>query len=41
VKTFQPTLLYENTSGYELGPISRDEKWLAFEKPNTTSDSDI
>jgi dipeptidyl aminopeptidase/acylaminoacyl peptidase len=41
VKTFQPTLLYENTSGYELGSISRDEKWLAFSKPNTTSDSDI
>jgi dipeptidyl aminopeptidase/acylaminoacyl peptidase len=41
VKTFQSTLLYENTAGYELGSISRDEKWLAFEKPNTTSDSDI
>ena len=41
VKTFQPTLLYENTTGYELGSISRDEKWLAFKKPNTTADSDI
>jgi dipeptidyl aminopeptidase/acylaminoacyl peptidase len=41
VKTFKPTLLYENTSGYQLGAISRDEKWIAFSKPNTTSDSDI
>ena len=41
VKTFQPTLLYENTTGYELGSVSRDEKWLAFKKPNTTADSDI
>jgi len=41
VKGFKPTLLYEDNTGYEFGAISRDEKWLAFTKPNTTSDSDI
>jgi dipeptidyl aminopeptidase/acylaminoacyl peptidase len=41
VKSFQPTLLYQDTNGYQFGAISRDEKWIAFEKPNTTSDSDI
>lgn len=40
-KTFQSKLMYENTSGFELGPISLDGKWIAFTKPNTTSDSDI
>ena len=41
VKSFQPTLLYEDTTGYQVGAISRDEKWIAFSKPNTTADSDI
>ncbi len=41
VKTFQPTLLYQDTTGYQIGAISRDEKWIAFTKPNTTADSDI
>src|SRR5437870_4350664 len=40
-KTFKPTLLYEDTTGYQVGAISRDEKWIAFTKPNTTADSDI
>jgi dipeptidyl aminopeptidase/acylaminoacyl peptidase len=41
VKDFKSTLLYEDTAGYQFGAISRDEKWLAFTKPNTTADSDI
>ena len=41
VQNFKPTLLYEDTTGYQFGAISRDEKWLAFAKPNSTSDSDI
>jgi len=41
VKSFKPTLLYEDTTGYQVGAISRDEKWIAFSKPNTTADSDI
>lgn len=40
-KTFKSTLLYQDTSGYQAGPISRDEQWIAFSKPNTTADSDI
>jgi len=39
--TYERTKLYEDTTGYELGDISDDEKWLAFGKPNTTADSDI
>src|ERR1041385_4386923 len=41
VRTFTPTLVYEDTTGYQIGAISRDGKWLAFDKPNTTADSDI
>ncbi len=40
-KTYQRTLFYTNTSGYEIGPISRDEHWLALSKTNTTNDSDL
>jgi dipeptidyl aminopeptidase/acylaminoacyl peptidase len=40
-KTYKRTLLYTNTSGYEVGPISRDERWLALSKTNTTNDSDL
>ena len=41
IKGFKSTLLYEDTVGYQVGAISRDEKWIAFTKPNTTADSDI
>lgn len=41
VKGFKSTLLYEDNTGYDFGAISRNERWLAFTKPNTTSDSDI
>jgi dipeptidyl aminopeptidase/acylaminoacyl peptidase len=39
--SFERKLLYQDTVGYQLGDISNDEKFLAFAKPNTTSDSDI
>jgi dipeptidyl aminopeptidase/acylaminoacyl peptidase len=39
--SFERKLLYQDTVGYEFGDISNDEKFLAFAKPNTTSDSDI
>ncbi|HWN99013.1 MAG TPA: S9 family peptidase [Blastocatellia bacterium] len=39
--SFERRLLYQNTLGYEFGDISNDEKFLAFVKPNTTSDSDV
>jgi len=34
-------LLYQDTVGYGFGDISNDEKFIAFNKPNTTSDADI
>ncbi len=39
-KTYERRMLYKN-EGYELGSISRDEKWIALNKPNTTLDSDV
>ncbi|MGH8459793.1 MAG: prolyl oligopeptidase family serine peptidase, partial [Nevskiales bacterium] len=38
---FQRKLVYQNTAGYEIGDISRDRKYVAFNKPNTTNDSDL
>jgi dipeptidyl aminopeptidase/acylaminoacyl peptidase len=38
---YQSTLVYKDETGYELGAISKDGKWLAFDKSNTTLDSDI
>lgn len=35
------TLFYRNTGGYNLGPISRDKRYIALVKPRTTSDADI
>lgn len=35
------TLLYRNTDGYQLGPISRDKRFIALVKMRTTSDADI
>ena len=35
------TLFYRNTDGFELGPISRDKRYLALGKSRTTNDSDI
>jgi dipeptidyl aminopeptidase/acylaminoacyl peptidase len=40
-KTYERTLLYKDETGYELGAISDDGKWIAFAKPLGTSDSDI
>ena len=39
--SYERKLLYQNTVGYEFGEISNDEKFIAFLKPNTTSDTDI
>ena len=39
--TFERTLLYQDTVGYQFGDISDDGKFIAFAKPNTTSDSDV
>jgi dipeptidyl aminopeptidase/acylaminoacyl peptidase len=40
-KSYERTLLYKNEQAYALASISRDEKWIALNKTNTTLDSDI
>ena len=40
-KTYARTMFYQDDVGYELGAISDDAKWIAFQKINTTADSDI
>jgi dipeptidyl aminopeptidase/acylaminoacyl peptidase len=34
-------LIYRNTEGYTLGPISRDKRYLALVRPRTTNDADV
>jgi dipeptidyl aminopeptidase/acylaminoacyl peptidase len=38
---FKPVLLYKDETGYEVGDISNDRKFIALQKPNTTVDTDI
>ena len=38
---YKRTLLYQNTEGFTLGPISRDKRYVALVKLRTTSDADI
>jgi dipeptidyl aminopeptidase/acylaminoacyl peptidase len=40
-KNYARERVYENTEGYEPGPISRDGRWLVLSKSNTTNDSDL
>ena len=40
-KSYARSMLYKNEQGFEIGAISRDEKWIALDKANTTNDSDI
>ena len=40
-KTYARAMLFRNEGAFELGPVSRDEKWVALDKPNTTIDSNI
>ena len=35
------TLLYKNTQGFDLGPVSRDKRYVALVKSRTTSDADV
>src|SRR6476659_4352267 len=42
VADLKPTLIYKDESGYNLGDISNDKKFLAFGKPGaSTADSDV
>jgi dipeptidyl aminopeptidase/acylaminoacyl peptidase len=40
-KSYARTMMYKNETGMDLSAVSRDEKWLALDKTNTTSDSDV
>lgn len=40
-KTYRRERLYENKEGYDLGPLSPDERWLALSKSRTTSDNNL
>lgn len=40
-KTYARTLVYQNETGRTVSAISRDGRWLALDKPNTTADSDV
>ncbi|OON63334.1 S9 family peptidase [Massilia sp. KIM] len=39
--TYARQMVYRNESGMQVSAISRDGQWLALDKPNTTSDSDV
>ncbi len=40
-KTYARRLVYQDDTGYTLGAISDDGKWLGFQKTNSTADSDL
>ena len=39
--TYERALVYKDETGLELSVVSRDGKWLAFNKSNTTADTDV
>jgi dipeptidyl aminopeptidase/acylaminoacyl peptidase len=41
VDGYEQSLVYQDDTGYQFGGMSRDERYLVFTKPRTTSDSDI
>ena len=41
VDGYARTLVFRNEGGFDLGPISRDKRYLALIKARTTSDTDI
>ena len=40
-KTLERTVVFKNDLGYLPGGVSRDGKWVALIKPNTTNDTDL
>ncbi|SFW17485.1 S9 family peptidase [Nitrosovibrio sp. Nv17] len=40
-RTCERILFYRNEHGFDLGPISRDERWVALNRNHTPSDGDI
>ncbi len=41
IETFTPQMIYQNDTGYHLGAISNDERYMAFRKTITTHNSDM
>ena len=41
VDGYARTMLYRNTEGFGVGPVSPDKRYIALVKPRTTSDADI
>ena len=41
VNGYKSTPLYRNTQGFDIGPVSRDKRYVALVKPRTTNDADI
>lgn len=39
--TWTPAMIYKNQSGYDVGAVSNDERYLALTQPVTTSSSNI
>lgn len=40
-KSYQRERLFENNEGYQIGALSRDERYLALEKARTTNDNEL
>ncbi|MDR7297713.1 dipeptidyl aminopeptidase/acylaminoacyl peptidase [Pelomonas aquatica] len=40
-KTYARTLVFKNEAGWQVSDISRDGRWLALGKVNTTADADV
>jgi dipeptidyl aminopeptidase/acylaminoacyl peptidase len=40
-KTYTRTQVFKNEAGWEVAGVSRDGRWLALAKVNTTADSDV
>jgi dipeptidyl aminopeptidase/acylaminoacyl peptidase len=40
-KSYERRLIFKNEKALQIETVSRDGKWIAFNKPNTTNDSDI
>jgi dipeptidyl aminopeptidase/acylaminoacyl peptidase len=38
---YERTLVYKNDDGYDIGPISRDKRYVALVKTHTNSNSDV
>ncbi len=39
--TYARTVVYQNDKGFSIADVSRDGRWVALDKPNTSLDSDI